>query len=560
MNRWRHFTLLTLLLLGTGALAARVTFLTTTDREFLQQQGDARSIRTVAVPAYRGAISDRHGEPLAVSTPVVSFWTDPSRHVFTDDQVRTLSRVLVATPDGERAERLRSRLKAASDREFLYLRRRMPWSQAQAVRASLQREDLRGIYEERSYRRYYPAAQTAAHVVGMTNVDDAGLEGVELSFEERLRGVDGRKVVQKDRRGHTIEEIESLAHPRNGTELALTLDMRLQYFAYRELKAAVASHQALSGSVVMLDARSGEILALANEPSYNPNEPVGDDLSRMRNRAVTDQYEPGSLVKPFTVVAAFESTRYEPGTVIDTTPGYFQVRGKLIQDPVNRGRITLTETLQKSSQVGIAKVALDLEDTAVLDVLRRVGVADYVGSGLPGEKTGTVNAQSLDNPINKATLAYGYGLAVSPLQIAQAYAVLANHGVRVQPRIANVVASTAPQRVIDSQIADRVVRMMRSVAAVEGTGNRARVDGYAVAGKTGTARKVGARGYDDERHVALFAGIVPADDPRLVIVVVVDEPQGDVFGGGDVAAPVFARVAMRSLRMLGVPPMTGEAS
>jgi len=324
--------------------------------------------------------------------------------------------------------------------------------------------------------------------------------------------------------------------------------------AYRELKAAVTSHRASSGSMVMLDAHSGEILALVNQPSYNPNDVNADDVLAMRNRAVTDVYEPGSTIKPFTVLAALESKRFKPSTRIDTSPGYFRVGSKLVEDPVNRGTISLLEILQKSSQVGIAKVALALDDRAVFDVLSRAGVGDYIGSGLPGEAPANLEDHGLGNPVVRATLAYGYGLAISPLQLAQAYLTLATGGARLPISILRQNEPPARVRVFDAKVTGQVLAMMEAVTDDNGTAPKARVPGFRVAGKTGTARKVGANGYDDERHVALFAGIAPVSDPRIVIVVVVNEPKGDARGGGGVAAPVFSRVAARSMRVLGVKP------
>ncbi len=398
MKRWRHYLVVVVFLMGCAGLVGRVVFLNVTEREFLQEQGDARSIRSEQVPAYRGLVYDRNGEPLAVSTPVVAVFTDPSRTTLSDDSVESLAALLELDPPA-----LAANLRANAQREFLYIKRRVSWEVARAVRDL----NLDGVYFEREYRRYYPASETTSHVVGMTGIDDAGLEGVELSFDDSLRGEHGRKVVLKDRRGDTIKDLEYLVAPKFGSDLTLSLDLRLQFVAYRELKAAVTSHRASSGSMVMLDAHSGEILALVNQPSYNPNDVNADDVLAMRNRAVTDVYEPGSTIKPFTVLAALESKRFKPSTRIDTSPGYFRVGSKLVEDPVNRGTISLLEILQKSSQVGIAKVALALDDRAVFDVLSRAGVGDYIGSGLPGEAPANLEDHGLGNPVVRATLAYG---------------------------------------------------------------------------------------------------------------------------------------------------------
>lgn len=547
MKRWRHYTVLGLFVMGCGALVGRLVFLNVTEREFLQEQGDARSIRGEQMPAYRGLVYDRHGEPLAVSTPVVAVATDPSRNTLSREDLRALAALLDLD-----AKVMGSNLRDNAQREFVYLKRRVSWDVAREVREL----NLDSVFFQAEYRRYYPAAETTSHVVGMTGIDDAGLEGIELSFEDSLRGEHGRKVVLKDRRGDTIKDLEYLAAPKFGSDLNLSLDLRLQFLAYRELKAAVASHRATSGSLVMLDARSGEILALVNQPSYNPNDLSAADVAAMRNRAVTDTYEPGSTVKPFTVLAALESRQYRPDTMIQTAPGFFRVGGKLIEDPVNRGTITLRDVLKKSSQVGIAKVALALEERAVYDVLVRAGASDYLGTGLPGEAPAALNDFGLDNPVMRATLAYGYGLAMTPLQLSQVYLTLATGGVRLPVSILRQSEPAAGERVFDRRMTRQVLEMMEAVTEDTGTAPKARVSGFRVAGKTGTARKVGTAGYDDERHVALFAGVAPVSDPRIVMVVVVNEPRGEARGGGGVAAPVFSRVAARSLRLLGVKPDT----
>ncbi|HEX7034770.1 MAG TPA: penicillin-binding protein 2 [Pseudomonadales bacterium] len=545
MKAWRHYLVVIVFLGACAGVAARVVVLNVTDREFLQEQGDLRAVRPQVLPAYRGVIYDRHGEPLAVSTPVAAVWTDPSFVRLSDDAIAQVARVLERDPQA-----LAREIAANAGRQFLYLARRVPWDVAERVQAL----GLDGVYIQREYRRYYPAGEMAAHVVGMTNIDDLGLEGLELSYDELLRGRPGLKTVLKNRRGETIKNLDYVRAPRFGGDVTLSIDLRLQFMAFRELKAAVAGHRARSGSLVMLDARTGEILALVNEPSYNPNDLGPASREGMRNRAITDTYEPGSTIKPFTVLAAIESGRWQPSTPIDTAPGYFRVGNKLVQDPVNRGTITLRQALQKSSQVAIAKVALDLEQNAVFDVLLRAGIGDFVGTGLPGETAGHLSSHGLDHPVVRATLAYGYGLAVSPLQLAQGYLTLASGGHRRPVSVLKQDSVPSGTPVFDADDVRTVVRMMESVVEKEGTAPAARVPGYRIAGKTGTSRKVGPGGYDDERHVALFAGLAPASDPRFVIVVVINEPGGTAKGGGEVAAPVFGRVAARALRLLGVPP------
>ena len=545
MSAWRHATVIVVFIGACVALAARVTYLTVSERDFLQHQGDARSVRTEKMSAYRGVIYDRFGEPLAVSTPVAAVWTDPSLGGIEEAGLVTVANALdVKLPS------LRGDLERNRSRAFMYIKRGVPWDQAQRLRA----QGVAGVYFQSEYRRFYPAGETAAHVIGLTGIDDEGLEGIELSFDEKLRGQPGKKVVLKDQRGAIIKDLEFLAAPRFGEDLTLTLDLRLQFIAYRELKAAVESHRAASGSLVMLDVETGGILALVNQPSFNPNQSGGRSTRAMRNRAVTDTYEPGSTIKPFTALAALESGKFQRDSLIDTSPGYIRVGTKLIQDPLNRGVITLETALKKSSQVANTKIALALDPRAVYEVLARIGVGDYQGTGLPGEVTGTLTDAGLDKPVVRATLAYGYGLAVSPLQLAQAYLTLATHGLRLPVSIIRNSQPPAAERVFDEKLGAEIMSMLEGVAASDGTAPEARIPGYRVAGKTGTVRKVGAHGYDDERHVAWFAGIAPASAPRIVTVVVVNEPSGNAKGGGQVAAPVFGRVMARALRLLGIPP------
>ncbi|MCB1683610.1 MAG: penicillin-binding transpeptidase domain-containing protein [Pseudomonadales bacterium] len=545
MNAWRHTAVVVLFVGACIGLATRVGYLTVSERDFLQHQGDARSVRTEKISAYRGVIYDRYGEPLAVSTPVAAVWTDPSLGGIKDGDVTKVARALKVKAPG-----LKSDLERNRSRAFMYIKRGVPLDEAERLREL----DVEGVYFQPEYRRFYPAGETAAHVVGLTGIDDEGLEGIELSFNETLRGEPGRKVVLKDQRGTIIKDLEFLAAPRFGQDLTLTLDLRLQFIAYRELKAAVESHRAASGSLVMLDVETGGILALVNQPSFNPNQSGGRSSRAMRNRAVTDTYEPGSTIKPFTALAAMESGRFERYSRIDTAPGYFRVGSKLIQDPLNRGTITLETALKKSSQVGFTKIALALEPRAVYEMLTRIGLGEYQNTRLPGAVAGTLTDRDLDKPVVRATLAYGYGLAVSPLQLAQAYLTLAGHGVRLPVSIIREAQPPAGERVFDARLGAEVVSMLEGVAAADGTAPDARIPGYRVAGKTGTVRKVGAQGYDDERHVAWFAGIAPASDPRIVMVVLINEPAGKAKGGGEVAAPVFGRVMARAMRLLGIPP------
>ena len=542
MKAWRHYFVLGLFLLAVGALSTRVVFLGVTERDFLQQEGDARSIRRESIPALRGVIYDRNGDALAVSTPVYAVSANPRKADFDQAQFAAMSKVLQVPQ-----KQLERRVQAHSDKQFVYLKRHAGWDMSRRLDAlRLPHLELRP-----EYRRYYPAAEIAAHVTGLTDIDDQGIEGVELAFERNLRGQPGAKIVLKDRRGNSIRDLDYLTPPRFGQDVSLSIDLRWQYIAYRELKSAVQVHKAESASLIMADAKTGEILALVNQPSYNPNDIAGQ-LAGMRNRAVTDSYEPGSTVKPFTALAALESDRYDTETVIDTSPGYFRVGGKLIQDPINRASLSLAQAIQKSSQVAIAKVALDLEEQAVFDVLARAGLGNFVSSGLPGEAMGRFSNSQLRYPVVRATLAYGYGLSVTPLQLTGAYLTLASGGKRIPLSILKQDRQTETEQVFDPEHVRQVLAMMELVTSQAGTASKAAVPGYRVAGKTGTARIVGKQGYDDERHVAWFAGMVPVSDPRLVMIVLVNEPRSGVNSGGGVAAPIFGRVAERSVRVLGI--------
>ncbi len=541
---WRHYMLVAFFMISVVGLLSRVAYLSVTERrDFLKQRGEAIAVRTVSIPAHRGVIRDRRGELLAVSTPVHSIWVDPSEKTLSTEDVVALGQVLGIAPAA-----LERRLASAGKR-FAYLKRHVGPDTNRAVLEL----GIAGVRSLSEYRRFYPAAETTAHVVGMTNVDDVGQEGIEFTFDSLLTGKPGSKRVLLDNKRRTVEELV-LDLPDFGKEIAVSLDLRLQFLAYRELKSAVEHNNAESGSLVMLDAGTGEILALANQPSYNPNNAGERTSPGVRNRAVTDTYEPGSTIKPLAALAALESGLYTPTTIVDTSPGYVAVGKKLIEDPRNRGVLTLSEVLAKSSQVGITKIALNLPEDAVFDVLVRAGFGEPPGSGLPGETFGVLTAEDLDKPIGRATLAYGYGLTVTPLQLARCYQTLASGGVRRSVGVLRQTTDLAGIRVFEERHVREVSRMLERVVSAAGTAPKAEVRGYRVAGKTGTTRKVSAGEYDDARHVALFAGFAPAADPKIVLVVVVNEPRGAAMGGGSVAAPVFARIMARALRILGIAP------
>ncbi len=543
--KWRHYMLVAFFMISVVGLLSRVAYLSVTERrDFLKQRGEAIAVRTVAIPAHRGVIYDRHGEFLAVSTPVHSIWVDPSETTLSTSDLVALGEVLGVSPAS-----LERRLASAGKR-FAYLKRHVNPQTNRAVREL----GIAGVRSLSEYRRFYPAAETTAHVVGMTNIDDVGQEGIEFMFDGLLKGTPGSKRVLLDNNRRTVEELGFLDYPDFGEDITVSIDLRLQFSAYRELKSAVEHNNAESGSLVMLDAATGEVLALANQPSYNPNNAAERTSPGVRNRAVTDTYEPGSTIKPLTALAALESGLYTPATTVDTSPGYVAVGRKLIEDPSNRGVLTLSEVLAKSSQVGITKIALDLPADAVFDVLVRAGFGERPGSGLPGETFGVLTAEDLDKPIGRATLAYGYGLTVTPMQLARCYQTLASGGVRRSVGMLRQTVDLAGIRVFEERHVREVSRMLERVVSAGGTAPKAEVRGYRVAGKTGTTRKVSDRGYDDRRHVALFAGFAPAADPKIVLVVVINEPRGAAIAGGSVAAPVFARVMARALRILGIAP------
>lgn len=545
MSLWRHYLFLGCFIALASVLSVRVAYLGVTERDFLQEEGDKRSIHEKRLPAMRGMIYDRNGEALAVSTPVFAVAVNPRLFNAADtDSLARLAKLLEID-----ALSLGQALLNNRHRGYLYLKRHLSWERMDEIR-SLR---LPHVFLEPEYRRYYPAGESTAHVVGITNIDDFGLEGIELAFQQQLQGEAGTKTVLRDRKGQAIDDLDYGKPPQFGTDLRLSIDSRLQYVAYRELKSAVQGHSAKSGSLIMVDAKTGEILALVNQPSFNPNGPINGRITT-RNRVVTDLYDPGSTIKPFTALAALESGLYEAESPIQTSPGYFWIGKKMIQDPINLNTITLAEAIQKSSQVAIAKVALDLPDDAVYLVLQRSGIGEYVGTGLPGEVIGRFSNIGLESQISRAAMSYGYGFNVTPLQLASAYVTLATHGNRLPLSIFKQEHAPEPERVFNEENARQVVAMMEQVTQRGGTATGANIDDYRVAGKTGTARVLGENGYDDERHVAWFAGLVPVSDPKIVMIIVVNEPAGGRASGGKVAAPVFARVAEHSLRLLGVAP------
>jgi len=541
----RRWLILLSYLAGMAMLMWRAVDLQVLNRDFLQGHGDARALRTVEIPAHRGMITDRNGEPLAISTPVSSIWAIPRKVMTSGLDLAPLAKCL-EMPVAELKNELRDR----AGRDFVYLKRQIEPSLADKV----MNLGIPGISLEQEFRRYYPAGEISAHVVGFTNIDDVGQEGLELAYDEWLRGKPGSKKVLQDRLGRIVADVESIRTAEPGKNLELSIDQRIQYLAYRELKAAVTAHKARSGAMVVLDAGTGEVLAMVGQPSYNPNNRSDLKGEYFRNKVVTDVFEPGSTIKAFIIAAALESGLYTADTTIDTRPGFFKVGSHTIRDHSNYGVIDVARVIQKSSNVGASRIALSLEPRKLWDFLSSVGLGATTGSGFPGEASGYLASSNSWSEVEIATIAFGYGVSVTTLQLAQAYTVIANNGMLLPISFVKVKEPVTGRRVMSAEIAGKVREMLAAVVNKDGTGQRAAVAGYTVAGKTGTVHKAEAGGYSTDRYISLFAGMAPLRDPRLVMVVMIDEPQGHEYYGGLVAAPVFARVMAGALRLLDIAP------
>jgi cell division protein FtsI (penicillin-binding protein 3) len=541
---WRSRLLAGLLLAWFVGLAARAFYLQGLHYDFLQRKGESRYARAIEISATRGMIVDRDGEPLAISTPVESVAASPADVQITAEQMAKLARLL----DLDREE-LEKRL-ADTKREFVYLKRQLPPEYAQKVIAL----GVPGIFLQREHRRYYPAGEVTAHVIGFTDVDDQGQEALELAFNTQLTGKPGSRRVIRDRLGRIVEDIESVANPQHGETLTLAISSKLQYLAYRELKKAVTEHRAQAGGIVMLDVLTGEILAMVNVPSYNPNNRGRFDPKRTRNRVVTDLFEPGSTLKPFTAAAALEAGIARPDTVIETAPGRLTIGGRTIHDAHPQGALTLAQVIQKSSNVGAAKLALALPSQTLWKLFHEVGFGAPPQSEFPGEAAGRLRAYSSWRPIEQATMSYGHGISVSLLQLARAYGIFATDGILRPVTLLKRDAPASGTPVIAPETARAVRRMLEMAVQPGGTAPRARIAGYRVAGKTGTARKLEGASYAMNRYISSFVGFAPVSAPRLIVAVMIDEPSAGQYYGGAVAAPVFSRVMGEALRLLGVPP------
>ena len=522
--------------------------------DFLQRQGDLRAVRSAEIPAYRGLITDRRGSPLAVSTPVVTLWANPQQLLGSgrENELAELMNLSVADFAG-RLERYRKK-------QFMYLARHQTPHTARAVLAA----DIPGVYGQREYKRFYPAGEVVSQLVGTTDIDGAGATGLELVFEDKLQGRPGKKRFIKALHGESIRDIGVVDEAADGAELKLSLDLRLQHVQHRELLRAMNETGAAAASAVTVDARTGEILAMTNLPSFNPNRRGQLDLATMRNRVVTDVFEPGSTVKPLTLVAALESGEFDIETLINTSPGRIKVGDKVLPDPVNYGEISVSRVIEKSSQVGVTKIAQALGHEPILDVFARFGLGQSTGAEFPGERSGRLPDHDFWSAIDRVTPAFGYGLLVTPMQLAQAYAVFANKGKLVpftfiaQGEASGGSRHHASRQVISPAVAEQVITVLHRVTGPEGTARKATVSGFGVGGKTGTVHKVGSAGYLDDRYVALFVGVAPVSAPRYVTVVVIDEPSGDAYGGGAAAAPVYSRITQEVLRIKNVAPKSAE--
>ena len=545
--KWRFNLVIAFVFLAFAALVSRVAYIQIIEPDNLIRQGDLRSVRVKEIPSARGIISDRNDEPLAVSVPVEAVWADP-KTIFDKDGLAQIDRwYALADVLGLERQSMIDKITANKKRRFIYLQRQVSPAMAKYIR------DLKlvGVGLKAESRRYYPAGEISAHLIGVTGIDGHGLEGVERSYDQWLTGEAGKRTIRKDRYGRVVENI-ALEEREQGKPLTLTIDQRLQAIAYREIKQAVADHRATSGSAILLDVKTGAVLAMVNAPSYNPNNRADLQSFKMRNRVLTDAMEPGSTVKPFVVLAALENGAATPDTVINTGNGIMQIGGSRVRDTSKVGKADLAMILKKSSNIGVAKLALDMPLEALLGLYSSVGLGEMSGLNLVGETTGIFPNRRRWSKFEIATLSFGYGLSVTPIQLAHAYATLANKGVYEPIHIIENNEQDFSKQIIDRDNAQLVLEMLEGVTQKGGTATRAAVPGYRVAAKTGTSRKAEAGGYSDE-YIAITAGVAPVSDPRVSLVVVVNEPQGDLYYGGSVAAPVFSEIMKGALQILNVP-------
>ncbi|HOY70668.1 MAG TPA: penicillin-binding protein 2 [Methylotenera sp.] len=541
---WRRRVLLIAVLLGLAALLVRGIYLQSFHKQFLQAKGDARYSRTITLQSHRGKITDRFGDLLAISSPVESVWASPPDVKITQAQTKEIATLL-----GIKASDIDKKL-VNTEREFVYLKRRV----SPELAAKVMKVGVSGIYLQREYKRYYPAGEVAAHLVGFTGIDDNGQEGFELAKNDSLSGKAGSRRVIKDRSGHIVEDLEAVNVPKDGSDLVLSIDNRIQYLAHREIAKAVDASNALAGSVVVLDAKTGEVLAMANMPTYNPNNPI-NIRGKTRNRSITDVFEPGSTMKAISVSAGLESGLYQADTKINTAPGYMSIGPATIHDSHAHGVLSVSQVIQVSSNVGASKIALSLDNLYLWNIFNQIGFGAKTGIHFPGEAAGRVRDYKKWRPIEKATMSYGHGISVTLLQLARSYTVFANEGELKPVSLIKLQEPPVGTQVFSPNTANDMKAMLESVVMPGGTALRAQVVGYRVAGKTGTTHKLGAQGYEDNKYVASFVGMAPASNPRLIVAVMIDEPNiaNKQYFGGVVAAPVFSAVMGDALRILAVP-------
>jgi len=545
-SAWRFYLLSLFILFVVAGLIVRMIFLAVIDRQFLEVQGNARSLRVVSEPAFRGMITDREGYPLAISTSVFSAWVNPDEFISDPNSIHQLAMLLELNPKS--METLIQHYEILG-REFVYLKRELSPELANQVKSL----KIPGVYLQQDYKRFYPEGEIAAHVIGFTNIDDKGQEGLELLYNDWLSGTAGKRIVVKDRLGRTINNVETLKKQNPGHDLKLSIDHKIQYLAYRELMAGVKKYIAASGSVVVLDVKTGEILAMVNQPSFNPNHIAHQAKEALRNRAVTDSFEPGSTIKSFSVATALESG-VNPNIVVDTSPGWLRVEHHVLHDEHNNGVINLMQILQLSSNVGMSKIILTLPPTQLWSFLHRVGFGEVTGVNFPGEQSGSLINHPIWRPLALAELSFGYGISVTTLQLAQAYAILAHDGIKIPISLMHVDKAPVGVRVVDAKIAREMRELLQAVVSKGGTGVPARVPGFQIAGKTGTAWIAGDHGYQKHHYTSTFVGMAPASDPRLVVAVVLHDPQGKQYYGGYVSGPIFAKIMEGSLRILNIAP------
>ncbi len=551
-KQWRVLLVLFGLFLCVLVIAWKLSALHVLEKDFLQVEGDKRTIRNSPLVAHRGLITDRNGEPLAVSTPVQSIWVDPSELVHDSEVIGALANALELNPDV-----LTNSIANHASSKFLYVKRRLAPADAKRVLDL----NLNHVGAQQEYQRVYPQGEVTSHVIGFSNIDDVGQEGLELTYNDWLSGAPGKRQIIQDRRGHIIEERQTIQPAEPGQNLSLSIDFQLQNLAYRSLKAEFITRRARAASAVVLDVDTGEVLAMVNQPSYNPhNKADMTDFSVLRNRAVTDVFEPGSTVKPFTIVAALESALFEPDTVIETSPGWMMVGPNEVRDIFNYGTLNLSSVITKSSNIGTSKIAFEIGAEPIRDVLQRVGFGEVPGTSFPGERGGVLPNPRRWSRIETATLSYGYGLSASALQLASAYSIIADGGIRKPVSLLRLsedeLAQLPRSQVISPTIAAEVKAMLETVvdSSRGGSAIEANIPFYEVAGKTGTAHVVGDYGYEDNLHNSFFVGLVPASAPKIVVVVVINEPRGDEHYGGQVAAPVFSQIAAGAMRILNISP------